>query len=155
MDITLHRNGPVPFFACDDPAWGGCVHGFSTRLGGVSPAPWDNLNLGAGRGDEPAHVAENFRRFCAAVGADSAALVKNHQVHSDRIDLIHDRLVKPHGHRSFLSVGLSYPIPPLRARETCASSGASRPPWASGLFFQRRPRNKVTKGARCGKILTS
>ena len=85
MDITLHRDGPVPFFACDDPAWGGCVHGFSTRLGGVSPAPWDSLNLGAGRGDEPAHVAENFRRFCAAVGADSAALVKNHQVHSDRI----------------------------------------------------------------------
>ena len=39
MDITLHRNGPVPFFACDDPAWGGCVHGFSTRLGGVSPPP--------------------------------------------------------------------------------------------------------------------
>ena len=97
MDITLHRNGPVPFFACDDPAWGSCVHGFSTRLGGVSPAPWDSLNLGAGRGDEPAHVAENFRRFCAAVGADSAALVKNHQVHSDQIRRVDpdDRLPDP------------------------------------------------------------
>ena len=97
MDITLHRNGPVPFFACDDPAWGGCVHGFSTRLGGVSPAPWDSLNLGAGRGDEPAHVAENFRRFCAAVGAAPAALVKNHQVHSDRIRRVgpDDRLPDP------------------------------------------------------------
>ena len=85
MDITLHRGGPVPFFSCGDPAWRGTAHGFSTRLGGVSPAPWDSLNLGAARGDEPAHVAENFRRFCAAVGADPAGLVKNHQVHSDRI----------------------------------------------------------------------
>lgn len=25
-------------------------HGFSTRIGGVSPAPWDSLNLGVGRG---------------------------------------------------------------------------------------------------------
>ena len=108
MDITLHRNGPVPFFACDDPAWGGCVHGFSTRLGGVSPAPWDSLNLGAGRGDEPAHVAENFRRFCAAVGADSAALVKNHQVHSDRIRRVgpDDRLPDPAAPGVFEADGL-------------------------------------------------
>ena len=27
-------------------------HGFSTRIGGVSPAPWDSLNLGVGRGDD-------------------------------------------------------------------------------------------------------
>lgn len=33
--------------ALDDPA---IVHGFSTRLGGVSPAPWDSLNLDDRRG---------------------------------------------------------------------------------------------------------
>ena len=27
----------------------GVRHGFSTRIGGVSPAPWDSLNLGVGR----------------------------------------------------------------------------------------------------------
>ena len=26
----------------------GVRHGFSTRTGGVSPAPWDSLNLGVG-----------------------------------------------------------------------------------------------------------
>ena len=61
------------------------AHGFSTRLGGVSPAPWDSLNLGANRGDDPKNVAENFRRFCAALGTDADALVKNHQVHSDLV----------------------------------------------------------------------
>ncbi len=79
--VKITRRG-VPFYACPDPAWAGAVHGFSTRRGGVSPAPWDSLNLGAGRGDAPERVAENFRRFCAAVGADADALVKNHQVHS-------------------------------------------------------------------------
>lgn len=33
-------------------------HGFSTRIGGVSPAPWDSLNLGVGRGDDMDRVRE-------------------------------------------------------------------------------------------------
>ncbi len=71
----------MTFFACDDPHWSRFPHGFSTRLGGISPAPWDSLNLGASRGDEAANVAENFRRFRAAIGAGDGPLVKNHQVH--------------------------------------------------------------------------
>jgi len=83
MDIIRQERCGVPFYACPDPAWAGAAHGFSTRLGGVSPAPWDSLNLGASRGDDPANVRENFFRFCAAVGTNPSALVKNHQVHSD------------------------------------------------------------------------
>ena len=62
MEVTLRTCQSVPFYACGgfDPSV--CAHGFSTRLGGVSPAPWDSLNLGAARGDAPEHVAENFRR---------------------------------------------------------------------------------------------
>lgn len=71
----------MTFFVCDDPVFGQVPHGFSTRLGGVSPTPWDSLNLGANRGDEAANVAENFRRFRAAIGCGEGALVKNHQVH--------------------------------------------------------------------------
>ena len=85
MEVTLRTCQSVPFYACGgfDPSV--CAHGFSTRLGGVSPAPWDSLNLGANRGDAPERVAENFRRFCSAAGADPAALVKNHQVHGDLV----------------------------------------------------------------------
>ena len=46
-------------------------HGFSTRIGGVSPAPWDSLNLGVGRGDDMDRVRENYRRFCAALGVET------------------------------------------------------------------------------------
>ena len=94
MDIIRQERHGVSFYACTHPAWAGAAHGFSTRLGGVSTAPWDSLNLGASRGDEPANVRENFSRFCAAVGADPGALVKNHQVHS--------ALVRPVGRADIL-----------------------------------------------------
>ena len=81
-ELTLCQRHGVSFYKCTHPDWAGAAHGFSTRLGGVSSAPWDSLNLGANRGDDPAHVRENFVRFCAAVGSDPNALVKNHQVHS-------------------------------------------------------------------------
>lgn len=71
----------MTYYACAAPVWDRVPHGFSTRLGGVSPAPWDSLNLGASRGDESANVAENFRRFRAAIGVPAGPLVKNHQVH--------------------------------------------------------------------------
>jgi YfiH family protein len=41
----------------------------SLRSGGVSRAPWDGLNLGLAVGDEPVAVAENRRRFAAALQA--------------------------------------------------------------------------------------
>jgi len=81
MELILREHHGVSFFCCPHPDWAGTAHGFSTRVGGVSPPPWDSLNLGANRGDDPGHVEENFRRFCAAVGSDASALVKNHQVH--------------------------------------------------------------------------
>ncbi len=63
----------------------GVAHGFSTRKGGVSRGILDSLNLGAGRGDEPANVRENFTRFCTAIGADVDKLVFSAQVHEAEI----------------------------------------------------------------------
>lgn len=60
-------------------------HGFSTRLGGVSPAPWDSLNLGISRGDSDENVWENYRRFCAAVGVAPESTVFTQQTHSENI----------------------------------------------------------------------
>lgn len=51
-----------------------------TRRGGVSPPPYDSLNLAGHVGDDPACVAENRRRLAAAVGlsADPAWLNQIH-----------------------------------------------------------------------------
>ena len=63
----------------------GVRHGFSTRTGGVSPAPWDSLNLGIGRGDDMDRVRENYRRFCAVLGTDEHRAVLSKQVHEDNV----------------------------------------------------------------------
>ena len=62
---------------------GGVVHGFSTRLGGVSTGIYESLNLGSTRGDDPERVRENYRRFFAAVGAGLSTVAMTNQVHSD------------------------------------------------------------------------
>jgi len=59
----------------------GFSHGFSTREGGVSAAPFDSLNLARNVGDDPAAVAENHRRFAEALGVPAAAVYEVTQVH--------------------------------------------------------------------------
>jgi YfiH family protein len=58
---------------------------FTTRVGGVSEGPYASLNLGRKSGDDVAHVDENRRLVCEAIGADLERLALNFQVHSDRV----------------------------------------------------------------------
>ncbi len=60
----------------------------STRHGGISPAPFYSLNLGKSTADDPANVAENRRRFCAALGFQPAQMAWSKQVHGDQIRLV-------------------------------------------------------------------
>lgn len=63
-------------------------HGFSTRKGGVSKPPFDTLNLGVGRGDNPADVQENYRRFCGILGIDWRRAVLSKQVHEADVRIV-------------------------------------------------------------------
>lgn len=70
-----------------------CPHGFSTRRGGVSDGIFATLDLGMDRGDEPARVTENWRRFLGSCGIHQKSFVCGCQVHgnvvhiADRSDL--------------------------------------------------------------------
>lgn len=79
--FTQHTDNSIQYLRAE--SLGDIPHGFSTRLGGVSPAPWDSLNLGVGRGDDMDNVRENYRRFCAALGLDARRAVLSKQVHED------------------------------------------------------------------------
>jgi YfiH family protein len=65
----------------------------TTRAGGVSTGAWSSLNLGRSVGDEPAAVAENWRRFAASLrradaaraGTGPARPVWLHQVHGSHV----------------------------------------------------------------------
>ena len=65
----------------------GVPHAFSTRIGGVSPAPFDSLNLGNPNGcdvrDDYDRVWENYLLLQAAAGCDGRELCRVHQVHGD------------------------------------------------------------------------
>ena len=59
----------------------GLVVAFSSRLGGISSSPFSSLNLSGTVGDDPAAVAENRARLCAALGYSDDDLVLARQVH--------------------------------------------------------------------------
>lgn len=61
----------------------GFAHGFSLRTGGVSEGCFASLNLARTVGDDPAHVAENTRRFAAALG--DPPLFEVSQVHGREV----------------------------------------------------------------------
>ncbi len=64
----------------------GLIHGFSTREGGVSSAPWHSLNLGEALGDTPANLKENLWRFCTKLELSGPeTLFQVGQVHGNRV----------------------------------------------------------------------
>ena len=58
---------------------------FSTRLGGVSPAPYESLNLGILTGDEPDRVRENRHRLAERAGLAPEAVAMGWQVHGSEL----------------------------------------------------------------------
>ena len=62
------------------------IHGFSTRHGGVSPKPFDSLNLG-GIDDLPENIVENRRRALGHLGIDMNQVSYLNQIHSNNVCL--------------------------------------------------------------------
>ena len=61
------------------------VHGFSTRLGGVSEGYLGSMNLSFSRGDNPENVLENYRRISKAIGFPVESIVTSDQTHTTNI----------------------------------------------------------------------
>jgi hypothetical protein len=80
--IAFSRQG-IPLYAFHSLSrLPGLVHAVTTRAGGVSPPPFDSLNLAEGE-DDPEHVARNRKRLQEALGI--RCLLHNRQVHGDRV----------------------------------------------------------------------
>jgi YfiH family protein len=61
------------------------IHAFSTRLGGVSPAPFDSLNLGRNTKDDAKNIEKNKKLFFNRLNINKSRCVFPIQVHSDTI----------------------------------------------------------------------
>ncbi len=64
------------------------THAIATRRGGISPAPWKSLNVGASVGDEPARVQENRDRIFKTLGRDPASRYDVWQIHSNKVQIV-------------------------------------------------------------------
>ena len=72
------------------------LHAFFGRIGGVSPAPYGTLNVGALSGDSPGNVAENLRRVAAVLGFRGDEIIAARQIHGSAVI----RVQRDHGPRS-------------------------------------------------------
>ena len=57
----------------------------STRLGGVSPAPFESMNLGLSVNDEEQNVWKNRELFFGGLGIELSQLAKSHQVNGTNV----------------------------------------------------------------------
>jgi YfiH family protein len=63
----------------------GAHFAFTDRWGGVSAAPYEQLNLGGAVGDDPDAVRTNRGRAAASLGLDPARVVWMNQVHGNEV----------------------------------------------------------------------
>ena len=91
LDVTLPLvpRGPLMVHAFEGAAAFGVDAFVTNRLGGVSAAPFDELNLGAHVGDVPGAVAQNRRLVASAIGVVPERLVIVRQVHSSTVVAVH------------------------------------------------------------------
>ncbi|HZQ10822.1 MAG TPA: peptidoglycan editing factor PgeF [Anaerolineae bacterium] len=81
----IEHDGMVFYQSALFRAFPNLVHAVTTRHGGVSPAPFDSLNLSSHVGDSPENVTQNLERFHRVLGLAQSATVDAHQAQADRV----------------------------------------------------------------------
>lgn len=69
--------------------WSRLRHGVFTRRGGMSPAPWNSLNLGGNVGDDPKNVRRNHQKMYSALKVRDDRACSVWQVHSADVIIAH------------------------------------------------------------------
>lgn len=82
--MPFRQVGNLRIFEFESFTRKGLTHGIVTRSGGVSPRPWNSLNVGGGIGDGEPIVAENIGRIFDAFGRDLSSKYDVWQIHSGK-----------------------------------------------------------------------
>lgn len=84
------RNG-IAWYASPLLRQAGVSHAFSTRIGGVSSAPFDTLNFGNPNGqatqDSQSNIDQNYRALLDAMDLPGREICRVHQVHGNCVAL--------------------------------------------------------------------
>lgn len=88
--VKREKNGIIYFEFAHFNKTGLVEHCFSTRIGGVSQAPYDSMNLAFHMGDDCETVKENFKKISAAVGFDAEKIIMTDQIHENYHHVAYD-----------------------------------------------------------------
>jgi hypothetical protein len=91
--MRRHCNHTVEYLTFESLDEAGVLHGVFTRRGGVSPPPWDSLNLGGMLGDDSQRVTQNQQRMLAGIGLAQDSVYDAWQVHGNAV--AHARCPRP------------------------------------------------------------
>ena len=84
--MRQQQKNNIPYFQFDLlPENGRIQHAIFSRQGGVSPAPFESLNMSVSVPDEKSRVYENRRRAYGLYGRDTATVVHAHLVHGNAV----------------------------------------------------------------------
>ncbi len=83
--MPFHDTGSIKYFNFNNLDDSAVTHAVFTRRGGVSPAPWDSLNVGGYLGDELENTYLNRVRSFEALGRDPASVFDVWQVHGTEV----------------------------------------------------------------------
>lgn len=90
--MRRHVTGELVYYTFDSLHHSGTVtHAVSTRRGGLSPAPFDTLNLSRLVGDDEANVATNLQRLHDVLALDATTTVDASQAQADCVAIVDAR----------------------------------------------------------------
>ncbi len=142
-------------------------HGFFSRRGGLSQAPFKGLNCGYGSDDDPLRVSENRSLALTRLGVANAPLMTAYQIHSSDVVTVDEPWPQDQPPKADAMVttrpGLVLGIltadcaPVLFADESSAVIGAAHAGWrgARAGILERCVDAMVAAGARAGSIVAA
>jgi YfiH family protein len=83
--MPFRKSKSIHYFVFDHLDSAEVTHAVFTRRGGISPKPWDSLNMGSLVGDDRKRAEQNRRVAFQAVGRDPASVYDVWQVHSAKV----------------------------------------------------------------------
>lgn len=98
MKIQENNSGGLTYLTFPDTVFENTVHGIFTRKGGVSPEPFQSLNLSTSTGDSNENIHENRNRIFETIGRNVDSLFDVWQVHSNKVvctDFPRNREINP------------------------------------------------------------
>ncbi len=86
--MNARENAGIKYFQFESLISKNLTQAVFSRHGGVSPVPWNSLNLGNTVGDDSTRVEENKNKLLSSIGYITNQLAQIRQVHSAHVEVV-------------------------------------------------------------------